>query len=101
MRKLKIKPAGIAQLVEQRTENPRVRSSNLRPGIHPQSTYNIFERLGKLKGFFLTLFFGLEPMNQSAIIWLGRSWSYLAKNSIFFPLCLSLLFSSVVNFTRW
>jgi hypothetical protein len=24
-------------------------------------------------------------MNQSAIIWLGRSWSYLAKNSIFFP----------------
>jgi hypothetical protein len=33
MRKLKIKPAGIAQLVEQRTENPRVRSSNLRPGI--------------------------------------------------------------------
>lgn len=28
------KPAGIAQLVEQRTENPRVTSSSLVPGIH-------------------------------------------------------------------
>jgi hypothetical protein len=29
----KIQPAGIAQLVEQRTENPRVPSSNLGLGI--------------------------------------------------------------------
>jgi hypothetical protein len=30
---MQVDSAGIAQLVEQRTENPRVRSSNLRPGI--------------------------------------------------------------------
>ena len=33
LKKHQIKPAGIAQLVEQRTENPRVTSSSLVPGI--------------------------------------------------------------------
>ncbi len=37
------KKAGIAQLVEQRTENPRVGSSNLPPGINPNPFYNPIE----------------------------------------------------------
>jgi hypothetical protein len=61
------------------------------------------ESSAKLKGFFLTLLFGPEPMNQSAIIWLGRSWSYLTKHSIFFPFvflsfCLLLLISPIGEF---
>lgn len=40
-----IKPrAGIAQLVEQRTENPRVRGSSPRPGIQVNQSNNLETR---------------------------------------------------------
>ena len=38
------KPAGIAQLVEQRTENPRVTSSSLVPGITEFPTFLLIEQ---------------------------------------------------------
>ena len=53
--------AGIAQLVEQRIENPRVRSSNLRPGIGFNSFTTEIKnpRAAKTRGF-LCLFSGMR-----------------------------------------
>ncbi len=52
------KKAGIAQLVEQRTENPRVGSSNLPPGIHLNPFYNPIEtsRGDRFRFFRLDIF---------------------------------------------
>jgi hypothetical protein len=44
-----VQSAGIAQSVEQRTENPRVTSSSLVPGIPTESTFSPLIKLFQLQ----------------------------------------------------
>jgi hypothetical protein len=60
--------AGIAQLVEQRTENPRARGSSPRPGIHSNLVY-----IRRLVSLFMSIdCFRHDSQISVAFIWKRR-----------------------------
>lgn len=73
--KCSFRDAGVAQLVEQRTENPRVGSSILSPGTTDLSTMDV-KRLGTIDFFRFLVFFLCQVFHikmRESMLFVGAS----------------------------